>query len=526
MALTLGDNFSYQGAKPLDARLKYDTLATMKAVGDATMYEGCMAYCVETDKEYQWKSTNTVDADTGKWREFSSGGGGGASSLSELEDTTISEPSNGQVLEFNSSTNKWENKNPSGSEDAKAYHTDDTAETTIADTDYFPFYDTSATAKRKSLWSNIKSVLKTYFDTLYDLNKSDIPFYATSSTGASTTAKVATVSRGTFTLVVGAKVTVKFTNSNTASAPTLNVGSTGAKNIKYIDESGTVTTPSVWWNANEVVDFVYDGTQFIMMPTYTMALTPKGNKIQPSDIYSTTEKVVGKWTDGRPLYQKTFSGTLPTFTNGTATTVDITTLATSIKVVNMFGFAYKDSYQKRSLIDFDPDTKYGSSLFINSSQAVKLKCNWDAFSGHTYYVTIQYTKTSDSTSSYNLANPTDYSTSEKEVGTWIDGKPLYQKTIAITLPTATTAGTAVSSDFAIGVSVKNCVYMNGWFNYEERVLYLNDLTNVSGSIGFVRCQILTNSFTTSADRNKVRVQNAIPVWSGCKGYVTIQYTKP
>lgn len=75
MALTLGDNFSYQGAKPLDARLKYDTLAAMKAVADATMYDGCMAYCSATDKTYQWKSTNTVDESTGKWREFSSGGG-------------------------------------------------------------------------------------------------------------------------------------------------------------------------------------------------------------------------------------------------------------------------------------------------------------------------------------------------------------------------------------------------------------------------------------------------------------------
>jgi len=47
------------------------------------------------------------------------------------------------------------------------YSTNDTAETTLDDADYFPFYDTSATAKKKSLWSNIKSVLKTYFDTLY-----------------------------------------------------------------------------------------------------------------------------------------------------------------------------------------------------------------------------------------------------------------------------------------------------------------------------------------------------------------------
>ena len=74
MALTLGDNFSYQGAKPLDARLKYADLATMKAVADATMYDGCLAYCVATDKTYQWKSTNSVDATLGRWREFSSGG--------------------------------------------------------------------------------------------------------------------------------------------------------------------------------------------------------------------------------------------------------------------------------------------------------------------------------------------------------------------------------------------------------------------------------------------------------------------
>lgn len=76
MALTLGDNFSYQGAKPLDARLNYSTVAAMKAVADATMYNGCMGYCAETEKTYQWKSTNTVDETLGKWREFQAGGGG------------------------------------------------------------------------------------------------------------------------------------------------------------------------------------------------------------------------------------------------------------------------------------------------------------------------------------------------------------------------------------------------------------------------------------------------------------------
>ena len=57
---------------------------------------------------------------------------------------------------------------------AEAFKTNDTAETALADGDYFPFYDTSAAGKRKTLWSNIKSVLKTYFDTLYSA-KSAIP---------------------------------------------------------------------------------------------------------------------------------------------------------------------------------------------------------------------------------------------------------------------------------------------------------------------------------------------------------------
>ena len=78
MALILGDNFSYQGSKPLDGRLTYNTVAAMKAVADATMYEGCLAFCIEADKTYQWKSRNTVDETTGKWREYSSGGGEGS----------------------------------------------------------------------------------------------------------------------------------------------------------------------------------------------------------------------------------------------------------------------------------------------------------------------------------------------------------------------------------------------------------------------------------------------------------------
>ena len=78
MAINVADNFSYKGSKPLDARIKYETVAAMAGAATADLYDGCMAYVTATKKYYSYDSTNTTDPTTGKWREYSSGGGGGA----------------------------------------------------------------------------------------------------------------------------------------------------------------------------------------------------------------------------------------------------------------------------------------------------------------------------------------------------------------------------------------------------------------------------------------------------------------
>ena len=101
MAITLGDNFSYQGAKPLDGRLKYDTVAAMASMADSVLYDGCLAYCVATDKTYQWKSSNTVDPTTGKWREFETGGG----QVIQYDSLPTASASNvGQIVQYTGAT--------------------------------------------------------------------------------------------------------------------------------------------------------------------------------------------------------------------------------------------------------------------------------------------------------------------------------------------------------------------------------------------------------------------------------------
>ena len=80
--------------------------------------------------------------------------------------------------------------------------------------------------------------------------------YATCSTAATTAAKVATISSGTLTLATGSTVSVKFTYANTASSPTLNINSTGAKPIY------TNGVRYAYWEVGATVTFTYDGTNW------------------------------------------------------------------------------------------------------------------------------------------------------------------------------------------------------------------------------------------------------------------------
>ena len=408
MAINVADNFSYKGGKPLDARTKYATIADMVATPAADLYDGCMAYVSGVKKNYQYDSSNTSDPTLGKWREFESGGGGGTSNYNDL-------------------TNKPQ-----------------IAGTTLTGNTSLATLGLTSSVETQSDGSSTKSYVSR--GEKYNWNTGST-WYGTCTTSASTTAKSVTLARGTLNFTAWAKIAVKFSYSNTASAPTLTINST-TKNIKYIDADGNVSTPLIWWNAGDVVEFTYDGTQWLMQPTMQMLFSGQGTKIPREQIYSTSEKVVGCWTDGRPVYQKTITSTLPTPTSDGVDAIGTVSIGASIATLVSLNLMAKKSEGTTICVNetaiLDANGRYvrvygftnAGGSDANKVAIVNNKVSWG---GVTCYITVQYTKTADAANSFNYGDPNDYSTTEKIVGSWVDGKPLYQKTINFgALPNAST----------------------------------------------------------------------------------------
>lgn len=167
-------------------------------------------------------------------------------------------------------------------------------------------------------------------------------------------------------------------------------------------------------------------------------------------IYSDEEREVGVWRDGKPLYQKTVKVT----SSSAHSTIIAHGIANIENVVHVFGIL------DRADSVFLP-TNYsrwdGTSEDLVGCHAtttdIALYVNTSAYYGKTVYVTLQYTKTTDTAGSGNLtpsgAVAVHYSTNEQVIGTWVDGKPLYQKTYS---------GLSAVSDttfHTIGVTISN-----------------------------------------------------------------------
>jgi hypothetical protein len=112
-------------------------------------------------------------------------------------------------------------------------------------------------------------------------------YYGTCSTAKETAAKVVDCSN--YVLATGAVIYVKFTNANEYNGTaTLNVNGTGAKDIARV---GTTKTTRYYWSAGEVVGFIYDGTNYIIIERGTASTTYYGVTKLTTTATSTSESL-------------------------------------------------------------------------------------------------------------------------------------------------------------------------------------------------------------------------------------------
>lgn len=121
------------------------------------------------------------------------------------------------------------------------------------------------------------------------------PYYFYCMTAASAQAKIVSDNPLRFMLYQGARVTIRFMYAQTYNGtPTLNVDSTGAKSI-YVD--GATPAGQYEWTAGEVLDFVYNGTYWIIVgrnraTTQYYGVTKLSNTIADDETMALTPKAV------------------------------------------------------------------------------------------------------------------------------------------------------------------------------------------------------------------------------------------
>ena len=183
---------------------------------------------------------------------------------------------------------------------------------------------------------------------------------------------------------------------------------------KRVEEEETVAIPKAQFDALSQAEKDNGKTYFIPDANILTNFTVMGNRFDKANIYDTSERMVGRWIDGKPLYQKVISNSSTTTMNNSDWTTIPNAPSGADKLVSL-------SMVNSSLSNILPLAGYIQSGVIKGKNLTTGTAAGDIF-------VIQYTKTTDASVAIGTEN--DYSTDEMIIGTWIDGKPIYQKTIS------------------------------------------------------------------------------------------------
>ena len=233
------------------------------------------------------------------------------------------------------------------------------------------------------------------------------------------------------------------------------------------------------------------------------------SKFQPV-IYSLEEREIGVWTDGKPLYVRTYNVTFSS--NYTDVTIDSTH---EVKLLD----GGVDSNANDNFIHLGYGTSQNDMCGAYEYEAGKIRFqNFYYPSRPNGWLNVFYTKSTDTAGSGTWTPQgvpaVHYSTDEQVIGTWIDGKTLYEKTIPIQKSSISSGNNTINhliNNF--GQLVKKEIiynYSNGDMNTDLANPSNNDYRMEVGDVG-------STDFTLFIGTSAFSLISVI--------YATLQYTK-
>lgn len=195
--------------------------------------------------------------------------------------------------------------------------------------------------------------------------------------------------------------------------------------------------------------------------------------VMMSDYYSEDEQVVGRWTDGKPVYQKTYKNIQ--LTNSSDVTVDSDFGDKTVVKYQCISTGEENGVRYITPVQsLNTYNDYAWPRQIGSNLKIIVNRDWR---GYTCDLTIQYTKTTDApgtgpTKGNLIYLPALYSEEEREVGVWTDGKPLYQKTVEwSSVPNGRVDGLAHNIQDVEHIHITEWIYDNSIVGHESSDQY-------------------------------------------------------
>ena len=423
MPISIADNFQYKGTKPLDKRIQYATISDMVDTPLADLYDGCLAYVTANKKNYQYDSNNTVDQTLGKWREFSSGGGGSSYTAGDGIDITenvisTKKTEDGDMDEIVSDL-------PTGGiMTVTGFTPIGTIISIFSETAPKNFLICDGSTYNKADYPELAyHLLHLTTHSQYEVDGDDTKFKVpdlkgeflrgtgtNGHTNQGSGANVGVHQDGTEHINIGldmsqggnAKLFQGTTNGNT-SIESANRDKTinGSNTTGWTQSSGSYTT----WAGNGIKSFTSRPTNTSVL--YCIAV--RDIYTNPMNDYSTSEKVVGSWIDGKPIYQKTIELVKPTDLN----TPKNTPINVIVDTMVDMRIVYHQNNGASRVLDSYSSTIANASSTSNSGAGIQTWFQGDTsnasanvivvmtgVSGYIencqkIYATIQYTKTTD-----------------------------------------------------------------------------------------------------------------------------------